>query len=70
MPNSGTAKIVTINRHRIKSKCHEKIAALAYEFWLARGFRDGSPEEDLIRALCALPDIQIIDRPPSTTIPG
>ena len=29
------------------------IAALAFEFWLAREFRDGSPEEDLYRALCA-----------------
>jgi len=28
-------------------------AALAYEFWLARCFRDGSPEEDLLRAVCA-----------------
>jgi hypothetical protein len=27
-------------------------AALAYKFWLARGFRDGSPEEDLFRAVC------------------
>ena len=28
-------------------------AALAYNFWLARCFRDGSPEEDLFRAVCA-----------------
>jgi len=28
-------------------------AALAFEFWLARCFRDGSPEEDLFRAVCA-----------------
>ncbi|SPF40578.1 hypothetical protein SBA4_2520006 [Candidatus Sulfopaludibacter sp. SbA4] len=28
-------------------------AALAYKFWLARCFRDGSPEEDLLRAVCA-----------------
>ena len=28
-------------------------AALAYKFWLARRFRDGSPEEDLFRAVCA-----------------
>ena len=28
-------------------------AALAFEFWLARGFHDGSPEEDMFRAMCA-----------------
>jgi hypothetical protein len=28
-------------------------AALAYKFWLARCFSDGSPEEDLFRAVCA-----------------
>jgi hypothetical protein len=28
-------------------------SALAYKFWLARCFRDGSPEEDLFRAFCA-----------------
>lgn len=28
-------------------------AALAYKFWLARLFRDGTPEEDLFRAVCA-----------------
>jgi hypothetical protein len=27
-------------------------AALAYSFWLARSFRDGSPEEDLFKAVC------------------
>jgi len=28
-------------------------SALAYKFWLARCFHDGSPEEDLFRAVCA-----------------
>ena len=28
----------------------QKIAALAYEFWLARAFRRGSPETDWLRA--------------------
>jgi hypothetical protein len=28
-------------------------AALAYKFWLARCFYEGSPEEDLFRAVCA-----------------
>jgi hypothetical protein len=27
-----------------------EIAALAYEFWLARGFQNGSPQEDWLRA--------------------
>ena len=28
-------------------------AALAYRFWVARCFHDGSPEEDMFRAVCA-----------------
>lgn len=28
-------------------------AALAYKFWLSRCFCNGSPEEDLLRAVCA-----------------
>jgi|HubBroStandDraft_3_1064219.scaffolds.fasta_scaffold464325_2 hypothetical protein len=28
----------------------QEIAALAYQFWLARGFHDGSPQEDWLRA--------------------
>jgi hypothetical protein len=28
----------------------KKIAALAFEFWLARAFRTGSPESDWLRA--------------------
>jgi len=27
-----------------------RIAALAFEYWLARGFRGGSPAEDWLRA--------------------
>ena len=27
-----------------------EIAALAYEFWLSRGFQSGSPQEDWLRA--------------------
>jgi len=30
--------------------CHEEIAALAYALWEARGFQNGSPEEDWLRA--------------------
>ena len=28
-------------------------SALAYKFWLGRCFQDGSPEEDMFRAVCA-----------------
>jgi hypothetical protein len=30
----------------------EQNSALAYKLWLARRFRNGSPEEDLFRAVC------------------
>jgi len=34
----------------IQPKQRRKIAARAYELWLARGFRNGSPQEDWLRA--------------------
>jgi hypothetical protein len=37
-------------RGLVKSERHRRIAALAFEFWLARAFRDGSPETDWLRA--------------------
>jgi hypothetical protein len=37
-------------RGLVKSETHRRIAALAFEFWLARAFRDGSPETDWLRA--------------------
>lgn len=40
------ASVPDVNREGI----HEEIVDLAFEFWLAREFRDGSPEEDLLRA--------------------
>ena len=33
---------------------HEEIAALAHEFWLARGCPEGSPEVDWFRAVAEL----------------
>jgi hypothetical protein len=33
-----------------ESERQQKIAALAYEFWLERAFRSGSPAEDWLRA--------------------
>jgi hypothetical protein len=38
----------------VASAKQRKIAALAYDFWLARGFQDGSPQEDWLRAQRAL----------------
>jgi hypothetical protein len=38
---------------KTKADVSDKNAALAYKFWRARCFRDGSPEEDLLRAVCA-----------------
>jgi len=55
-------KIIAISLDSSKTGNQQKIADLAYEFWLARGFRDGSPEEDLLRALCASPGIQLTAR--------
>src|SRR2546425_4609582 len=33
-----------------KHENQQKLAALAYEYWQARGCRDGTPEEDWFRA--------------------
>jgi hypothetical protein len=34
----------------VKRERPQRIAALAFEFWLERAFRDGSPETDWLRA--------------------
>jgi hypothetical protein len=39
--------------HPTRTVASDAISALAYKFWLARCFRDGSPEEDMFRAVCA-----------------
>ena len=36
--------------NRVESDRQKKVAALAFEFWLARAFRSGSPEADWFRA--------------------
>ena len=40
-------------KHPTRTAASDAISALAYKFWLARCFRDGSPEEDMFRAVCA-----------------
>ena len=40
-------------KQQTRTDASDANAALAYKFWLARCFRDGSPEEDLFRAVCA-----------------
>jgi hypothetical protein len=40
-------------KHQTKTSTPDADAALAYKYWAARCFRDGSPEEDLFRAVCA-----------------
>jgi hypothetical protein len=41
-----------MQRFQTGSSEPDATAELAYKFWLERCFRDGSPEEDLFRAVC------------------
>ncbi len=34
----------------VAAPAHEAVAALAYSFWVARGYQGGSPEEDWLNA--------------------
>jgi hypothetical protein len=43
---------------------------LAFGFWLARCFRDGSPEEDMFRAVCANSRKVGVRRLPTKTATG
>ena len=49
MANAGM-KVIPIAPDVFRTDGREEIAALAFEFWLARGFRGGSPVDDLFRA--------------------
>jgi len=42
--------VIPIRRDRHVSETDRQIVDLAYNLWLGRGFRDGSPEEDLLAA--------------------
>jgi hypothetical protein len=46
-PNAGTPTV----GHGISAFGHDDIAALAREFWQARGCPEGSPQEDWFRAV-------------------
>jgi len=47
---SQAAKITSTLLYLSEPEKQQKIAAVAYEFWLARAFRGGSPAEDWLRA--------------------
>jgi Protein of unknown function (DUF2934) len=49
MANQATKMTATLP-DLSESEKQQKIAALAYEFWLARAFRGGSPAGDWLRA--------------------
>jgi hypothetical protein len=55
-PRNESAPVVISDWQRQK-----EVAELAYEFWRARRFRNGSPEEDLLRA-----DLELRERAETT----
>jgi len=46
----GATEMTVTRRDIVELERQEKVAALAFEFWLARAFRGGSPETDWLRA--------------------
>jgi len=44
--------------HDAGPEIQQQIAARAFELWLARGFRNGSPQEDWLRAQRELQRLQ------------
>jgi hypothetical protein len=49
MARQATEMTATL-REVVEAERHKKVAARAFEFWLARAFRSGSPEADWLRA--------------------
>lgn len=49
MAREATEMTATL-REVVEAERHRRVAALAFEFWLARAFRGGSPEADWHRA--------------------
>jgi hypothetical protein len=54
-----------VQKHPTRTAASDANSALAYKFWLARCFRDGSPEEDLFRAICVNSMKSGVRQPPS-----
>ena len=50
MPMRST-KVIPIRRQALPFDAGLDVVDLAYERWLARGFRGGSPEQDLLAAV-------------------
>ena len=46
-----TAAVICIRQGTLMSETDRDVVDLAYDLWLARGFRGGSPEEDLLDAV-------------------
>jgi len=47
---NATRQCDTFTPGNVSPAKKREIAALAYEFWLSRGFQRGSPQEDWLRA--------------------
>ena len=52
--SSVTMPVATLNDTPARVVHHREIAERAYYYWAERGFSDGSPEEDWLRAEKAL----------------
>jgi hypothetical protein len=46
-----TGVVIPIRQDVLVSPTHREIVDLAYNLWLVRGFRGGSPEENLLAAV-------------------
>jgi hypothetical protein len=47
----SNAGVIQIRRDISLSDADQKVVDVAFDLWLARGFRGGSPEEDLLAAM-------------------
>jgi hypothetical protein len=48
---NDSLNVIPIRRGIIVSEADQEVVDFAYNLWLARGFRGGSPEEDLLNAV-------------------
>jgi len=49
-PEIPAESVATVAVAAVTYPSHQEIAALAYNYWEARGYQGGSPEEDWLRA--------------------